>query len=1095
MARRDGATVGHTPRGLASWVLDPGVLPEHWWSGGAGCCTLFPGPKSISGDLAALMNDLYQLHNDGSIWSYTGKPLTGWELLDNNPAAKMIACNSTGAYQLHIDGTIWLYTGPPLSGWQLLDNNPRTISITADGINLYQLHNDGTIWVYTGPPMTGWQMLDNNPRTIAVVAAGGHVYQLHNDGTIWVYIGPPMTGWQVLDNNPRTRSVVANASELYQLHNDGTIWRYTGPPMTGWQMLDNNPRTESIAAAGKDVYQLHNDGTIWVYTGPPMTGWEMLDNNPRTDSITASGSALYQHHNDGTIWRYTGPPLTGWELLDNNPRTIAIASPQPDVNVTTNRNNASRLGAYLAETQLRPDTVRYDGSVWRYTGPPITGWEMVDNNPRAVSSAASESHLYQLHDDGTIWLYTGPPITGWQLLDNNPATVAIATDGPSLYQLHNDGSLWIYTGPPISGWQMLDNNPRTQAIAASGGRLYQLHTSSFGHGDGAILHYTGTPISGWETLDSNSRAVSIVAAGGKLYQLHDDGTIWLYTSPPLTGWQLLDNNPRTVAIAAAGASLYQLHDDGTIWMYTGTPLTGWQMLDNNPRAVSIVAAGSSLYQLHQGAFGKLYERTVEGDVMAQPLYLRGVRTGSGPKNLMFVATSTNHVYAFDFDNRDPNPSAAVVWQRQLQPWRVLDASDICAETIGTVGITSTPVIDVAAGTMFVVTRKWTTRGAADDGINFLHAIDVSNGSERPGSPVQIQAEDPHNSSLHYDSRVQRQRPGLLLLNGVVYLGFATFSCDQGAYHGWVLGYRASDLAQVGVFCTSSDGGGAGIWQSGSGLVGAPDGSIWFETGNETLPAAQTYGDSFFRLRATASPPGLELASNPPFRPSNHALLKDGDTDLGSGGPILLPGGRLIGGGKQGRYYVLDAYTMQLTQDQTASDPANVGEGFQAFRNTWHPEFSEADYARGETFGPNIHGCPIYWQGTGYVYQMPEKDFLKAFAYDRHAGTVQQIPVRTASVRPTDGMPGGFSSISANGDRDGIVWTIFPNSDGQWIKVPGTMVAFDATTLEEIWRDPAPEAFSKFCPPTIADGKVVRPTSASNVEAGRNSGKIIVYGLR
>jgi hypothetical protein len=959
------------------------------------------------------------------------------------------------------------------------------------------------------------------------------LYQLRDDGSIWAYTGTPLTGWQMLDNNPRTDAIVSADSSLYQHHDDGSIWIYSGTPLTGWQMLDNNPRTTSISGDGTSLYQLHDDGSIWTYTGTPLTGWQMLGNNPRTDAIVAAGGSLYQHHNDGSIWIYTGTPISGWQMLGNNPRTIAITSPQPDVNVVTNRNNSSRTGAYLAETKLRPETVRTDGSMWRYTGPPITGWQMLDDNPRTISIVASGSHVYQLRDDGSIWVYTGTPISGWQMLDDNPSTVAITADGSSIHQLRSDGSIWVYTGTPVTGWQMLDNNPRTVAIAAAGGKLYQLHTSSFRHTDGSIwvytgtpvtgwqmlddnpitvaivaadaslyqLHndgtiwvYTGTPISGWRLLDNNPRTLSIVAADSRLYQLHDDGTIWIYTGTPLSGWQMLDNNPRTVEIAAAGASLYQLHDDGTIWIYTGTPLSGWQLLGENPRTISIVAAGSNLYQLHGGAFGRLYERTVQGDVMAQPLYLRGVHTSSGRKNLLFIATSTNHVYAFDFDNTDPNPAAAVVWQRQLQPWRPLDTSDICTETIGTVGITGTPVIDVAGGTMFVVTRKWTTRGAVDDGINFLHALDVANGSERPGSPVQVQAQDPRNSSLHYDSRVQRQRPGLLLLNGVVYLAFGTFSCDAGPYHGWVLGYRASDLAQVGVFCTSSDGGGAGIWQSGSGLVGAPDGSIWFETGNETVVAPNTFGDSFFRLRATASPPGLELAS-PPFRPSNWNVLFTGDTDLGAGGPILLPGGRLIGGGKQGRYYVLDPYTMRLTQDQTSPDPARIGEGFQAFRNTWHPELTEADYATSETNGPNIHGCPIYWQGTSYVYQMPEKDFMKAFSYDRHGGTVQQTPVRTGSVRPTDGMPGGFSSISANGDRDGIVWTIFPNSDGMWQKVPGTMVAFDATTLEEIWRDPAPEAFSKFCPPTIADGKVVRPTSASNVEAGRNSGKIIVYGLR
>jgi hypothetical protein len=502
--------------------------------------------------------------------------------------------------------------------------------------------------------------------------------------------------------------------------------------------------------------------------------------------------------------------------------------------------------------------------------------------------------------------------------------------------------------------------------------------------------------------------------------------------------------------------------------------------------------------VNTSTFGRLYERAIEGDVMAQPLYLTGVQTASGQKNLLFIATSTNHVYAFDLDESDPNAAAGVIWERELQPWRPLDNPiDICRETIGTVGITSTPVIDANSGTMFVVTRKWTTRGLPDDGINFLHAIDVTNGNERPGSPVQIQAQDPLNPAVHYDSRCQRQRPGLLLLNGVVYLAFGTFSCDAGCpggvpYHGWVLGYRASDLTQVAVFCTSRDGGGAGIWQSGSGLVGAPDGSIWFETGNETETAPGTLGDCFIRLTTTPSWPGLALAGV--FRPSNWLVLKVGDTDLGSGGPMLLPGGRLVGGGKQGRYYVLDAQNMTLTQDAASPHPTLIGEGFQAFRNTWRP-LSIASYAINETNGPNIHGCPIYWEGTSYVYQMPEKDYLKAFLYDRGTGSVTQTPARTATVRPPYGMPGGFSSISANGNTDGIVWTIIiANGDGQWNKVPAIFVAFDATTLQEIWRDPVNEAFSKFCPPTIADGKVIRPTSSSNVEVGRNAGKVIVYGM-
>jgi hypothetical protein len=383
--------------------------------------------------------------------------------------------------------------------------------------------------------------------------------------------------------------------------------------------------------------------------------------------------------------------------------------------------------------------------------------------------------------------------------------------------------------------------------------------------------------------------------------------------------------------------------------------------------------------------------------------------------------------------------------------------------------------------------------AVNDGANYLHAIGLADGTERPGSPVRVQGADPSHPSIVFDARCQRNRPGLLLMNGVVYLGFGTFNCDQPCpggvpYHGWVFGYRASDLALLGVFCTTPDGGGGGVWQSGGGLVGSEDGSVYFETGNDTAPAA--LGDAFVRLHAVGTPSGLALGGS--FQPSNAAVLRGGDTDLGSGGPILLAGRRLIGGGKQGRYYVLDADTMMLTQDTTSSDPSHIGQGFQAFVNTYHPEYPEAHYADGEAFGPNIHSAPLYWEGTGFIYQMAEKDFLKAFRYDPAARTVEQHPALTGSVRPPNGMPGGFSSISANGDRDGIIWTSLPNADGQWTKVPGTLVAFDATTLAELWRDPVPESFAKFCPPTVADGKVIRATFASDVHHGV-AGKIIVYG--
>ncbi len=265
---------------------------------------------------------LYQMHGDGTIWHYTAPPISGWQMLDNNPRARAIAASGELLYQMHGDGTIWVYTGPPLTGWQMLDNNPRARAIAASGRQLYELHGDGTIWIYTGPPISGWKMLDNNPRAVAI-AAGDGLYQLHSDGTIWIYTGTPLTGWQMLDNNPATTQIAAAGGNLYQMHGDGTIWIYTGTPLTGWQMIDSNPAATRIVATTSALYQTHGDGTIWIYTGPPISGWQLLDNNPRERAIAAA-DRLYQLHGDGTIWIYNGPPLSGWQTLDTNPAATTI---------------------------------------------------------------------------------------------------------------------------------------------------------------------------------------------------------------------------------------------------------------------------------------------------------------------------------------------------------------------------------------------------------------------------------------------------------------------------------------------------------------------------------------------------------------------------------------------------------------------------------------------------------------------------------------------------------------------------------------------------------------------------------------------------
>lgn len=365
--------------------------------------------KSIS--IRADGTNLYQLHNDGMIWKYTGTPCSGtscpgWQMLDDNTHTSRIVSGGGQLdqlhdgilYQLHNDGTIWRYTGAACGnsscpGWQMLDDNTRTVAITGGGRQLFQLHKDGSIWRYTGTPCVGtscpgWEELDNNAQATAITAAD-QLFELHKDGSIWRYTGTPCSGgscpgWEMLDNNPRGTAIAAAGRQLFQLHNDGSIWRYTGTPCSGascpgWQQLDSNPQAAAIVG-GDQLFQLHKDGSIWRYTGTPCSGascpgWQELDNNPLATAITAAGRQLFQLHKDGSLWRYTGTPCAGtscpgWQQLDNNPQGGAIAA-----------------GDKLYQWHK-------DGSIWSYTGTPCSGsscpgWLQLDNNAAAKAIAAA----------------------------------------------------------------------------------------------------------------------------------------------------------------------------------------------------------------------------------------------------------------------------------------------------------------------------------------------------------------------------------------------------------------------------------------------------------------------------------------------------------------------------------------------------------------------------------------------------------------------------------------------------------------------------------------------------------------------------------
>ncbi len=304
-------------------------------------------------------------------------------------------------------------------------------------------------------------------------------------------------------------------------------------------------------------------------------------------------------------------------------------------------------------------------------------------------------------------------------------------------------------------------------------------------------------------------------------------------------------------------------------------------------------------------FGKLFSQPVDGAIFAQPLYLSNVTIAGQQHNVVFVATENDSVYAFDADSNG-GANTSPLWQASLLTAAhgaaagatAFPASELSADITPVVGITGTPVIDSSSKTLYVVSKSLEGGKA----VQRLHALDVTTGSEKFNGPVVITAtvngtgNGSVSGKLTFDPMWENQRPALLLLNGIVYVGFAAHG-DNGPWHGWILGYNASTLVQTGVFNASPNGVGAGFWMSGAGLAAdqlnpstLPYGRMFVPTGNGDYTATTPYngtmdfGDSILRLDLSNGVPTIQDE----FTPSNQASLDGSDNDVAAGGLMVLP---------------------------------------------------------------------------------------------------------------------------------------------------------------------------------------------------------------
>jgi len=478
-------------------------------------------------------------------------------------------------------------------------------------------------------------------------------------------------------------------------------------------------------------------------------------------------------------------------------------------------------------------------------------------------------------------------------------------------------------------------------------------------------------------------------------------------------------------------------------------------------------------------FGKLFSCTVDAAVYAQPLWAANLTVNGTKHNVVYVATEHDSLYAFDADN----PACTNVWgsAKSLvasgETW-VNSLNDTgCGDLAPDIGITGTPVIDPATNTLYVVTKSKDPSTAPAAYHHRLHALDLATGAEKTGSPVEVSAQVNGNGGgsvagkLTFDGLINAQRPALLLSNDAngkhVIIAWASH-CDFGQYHGWVMSYNPSSLAQEAVWNSSPNGVLDGIWMSGNGPAADTSGNIYLVTGNgtfDTTTPRTNYGDAIVKL---APPSGGTFAVSSYFSPLDQTSLEQFDVDLGSGGLVLLPdlaGGAhphlLAQAGKDGRIWIADR------------------EGLGGFSTTSNGVVQEIDNA----VPGGMWGSPAYWNGNLYFGAAQDGnlngDPMRAFSFNTTTGVVA-FATQSAKIFA---FTGPTPSVSSNGTTTGtgIVWALDNQAWTQSCPSGGCQVvyAYDATNLaNKLWdstlaansRDRSGGAV-KFTVPTVANGKV------------------------
>ncbi len=479
------------------------------------------------------------------------------------------------------------------------------------------------------------------------------------------------------------------------------------------------------------------------------------------------------------------------------------------------------------------------------------------------------------------------------------------------------------------------------------------------------------------------------------------------------------------------------------------PVTTWHY-DNMHTGANINETILTPQNVNSSSFGKLFEQSVDGAIVGQALYLPQVSIpGAGVLNVVYVATMNDSVYAFDADSNSGS-NGGLLWHTSFLSKKVTPMPTSlqgCSGTTGwtQVGVVSTPVIDPVAGTIYVVAKTF------ENGITFvhrLHALDVTTGLEKSGSPVVITASYTYDGKNDvFVDKMQVNRPALLLNNGTIYIAFGSNGCRSGKEEGWVVAYNSATLQQAGAFDVEPAASAAAIWQRGGGLAADSEGYIYGATADGPFTAGIDLGQSVFKL---AQGDGvLTLADW--FTPWNQVYLNDHDLDLSE--PVLVlpdqtgPYPHLAASvGKEGTIYLLNRDNMGQFCSTCQSGDSQIPQELQ-------------------NFAPNT-GALLYWNNA--IYTTANSSPIAALPFTN--GVIGTTPIALSKK-----VSAGHSPVlSSNGTSNGVLWQL----NGK------NLCAFDAVTLAELYqsnkmkgRDPL-DTLPHYANIMVTNGKVYVGTTNS-----------------